>query len=188
VPPRLAALAGLVAAWMLASALVLPFFNLYFRREHDLPIGRIGVLFAGVQAVTALAIFVSGEAAARVGPRRTLAFWTLVFTPALWALAGAQGVGIAVALYFVQGIVPPATNPLIDQLLLERAPPGREGTVSSWRNAATDGAGLVGASLGGVVLERGSFQLLFGIAGGVALAAAVLLLGALRATAPARGG
>ncbi len=70
----------------------------------------------------------------------------------------------------------PATNPLIDQILLEMAPANRRGMVSSWRNAATEGSGAAGAAIGGIVLQNGSFGSLFAGAGATGLIAAGLLL------------
>ncbi len=180
IPMALFILVMLVALWMSASGLVIPFFNIYFLREHGLSVNRIGLIFALAQALTAVVIFGSGEVASRLGVRRTLAAWMLIFAPALWALALVDAVGVAMALYLIQGLVPPATNPLIDQILLERAPEDRRGAVSSWRNGATDGSGFVGASFGGVILESGSFDLLFGVAGGLGLLGAVSLIVALR--------
>lgn len=171
---------GVVALWMIAPALVLPFFNIYFQRAHMLAVDRIGVVFGLTHAATALIIVGSGELAARLGPRRLLAAWTLLFGPMLWALAGAEAMGLAVTLYFLQGIVSPATNPLIDQILLERAPRERRGAVSSWRNGATEVGGIVGAAVGGTVLQRLGFDALFVAAGVLGAAAALLLIGALR--------
>ena len=168
IPPVLAAGVLAVFVWMVAGGLVIPFFNLYFSRIHDLPVARIGGLFALAQALTALALVASGEAAGRLGARRVLAAWTLLFAPVLWLLPLADALPLALALFFLQGLVPPATNPLIDQVLLERAPPGRQGAVSSWRNAATETSGLIGAALGGRLLEVASFAVLFGVAGVVA--------------------
>ncbi len=183
IPPPLLILVVLVAAWMIAPALVTPFFNLYFAREHGLEIGRIGVIFAATHAVTAVVVFASGELASRAGPQRVLGMWMLLLAPALWLLMGAGGVTLAVVLYLVQGFVSPATNPLIDQILLERAPTNRYGVVSSWRNAATEVGGVIGAGAGGVLLQAGSFALLLGTAGAWGLAAAAALILALRRTA-----
>jgi predicted MFS family arabinose efflux permease len=126
-------------------------------------------------------VFASGSLAARLGPARVLLGWVLLFAPAVWGLAGVAVLGPAIALYLVQGFAAPATHPLVDQLLLRGAPEDRRGAVSSWRNAATEGSGFAGAALGGVLLERTSFAVLFGVAGalglvaGGALAAAFLL-------------
>src|SRR5690606_19236893 len=170
-----------VFIWMVAGGLVIPIFNLYFRRVHELPVAHIGGLFALAQGATALALVASGEAAGRLGARRVLVVWTLIFAPVLWLLPLASVLPLAVALYFVQGLVPPATNPLIDQVLLERAPAGQQGAVSSWRNAATETSGLAGAALGGALLERSDFGVLFGAAGGMAAAGALALVLWLRA-------
>jgi predicted MFS family arabinose efflux permease len=171
--PRFLILAvAAVAVWMVGSGLVIPFFNIWFQRAHGLAIARIGAIFAGAQAVTALVVFASGEAASRIGPGRVLLAWTLLMPPVLWLLVPAEGLALAIALFAVQGFVAPATNPLIDQLLLERAPRGRQGAVSSWRNAATELSGLAGAAGGGFMLERASFALLFSVAGAFAAAGA----------------
>lgn len=176
VPRTLGILVLLVALWMIAPALVTPFFNIYFQRAHDLALSDIGIIFALTHALTALVIFGSGEVASRLGPVRTLACWVLVFGPTLWGLAASQTVVLAVTLYLVQGMVAPATNPLIDQILLELAPAHRRGAVSSWRNAATEVSGIVGAGIGGVLLERSSFGTLFGVAGSLAIVAVAVLL------------
>ncbi|UCC26047.1 MAG: MFS transporter [Gemmatimonadales bacterium] len=172
-PPVLTASVGLVLVWMMGSALVLPFFNLYFLRIHGLGVDRIGLLLGAAQAAAALAVFGSGLLAERLGLHRTLRYWMVIFPPALWALAGVGALLPAGALFLLLSLVPPATNPLIDQALLEEADPARRGTVSSWRNGATELAGLIGASAGGVLLEAATFGVLFGVAGGVALVGAL---------------
>jgi MFS family permease len=176
VPLGVVLLVVLVAGWMLAPALVTPFFNIFFQRQFDMPVARIGVIFAAAHGVTAIAIFGSGELASRLGPKRALAGWMLLFGPTMLLLAVTGSLGGAIVLYLVQGFVSPATNPLIDQVLLELAPPGRQGAVSSWRNAATDGSGAAGAAVGGMVLDGASFGALFVLAGVVALVAAPLLI------------
>jgi predicted MFS family arabinose efflux permease len=171
----LVALVALVALWMSAGGLVIPFFNIYFQREHGLAIERIGLIFALVQAATALVVFGSGVAASRLGPRRALVAWMLIFAPVLWSFIAVSAVELAVVLFLIQGLVPPATNPLIDQILLESTRPEQHGAISSWRNGATEISGLIGAGVGGLSLELGSFNLLFGLAGGVALFGALAL-------------
>jgi predicted MFS family arabinose efflux permease len=180
-PPALFVVAGLVAFWMVAPALVAPFFNLYFLREHGLGVDRIGMLFGVTHAVTAIAVFASGELATRFGPRRILTLWTIIFVPVLFALTGVAGVGLAVVLYALQGFVWPAANPLVDQILFERVEPARHGTVSSLRNGAMELAGVTGAALGGAVLEATSFGRLFGVAGAVGACAGAALWIVLRA-------
>jgi predicted MFS family arabinose efflux permease len=152
---------------MVGPALVMPFFNIFFSREYDLDVSLIGVVFGVAHLGTALVMIGSGEAAARTSPRGVLMVWMALFPPVLLALAATGSVGMAVGLYFLQGIVSPATNPLIDEILLERVAPSRRGTVSSWRNAATEIAGITGAGVGGLVLRHASFDALFGLAGAV---------------------
>lgn len=187
IPGVLVLLVALVAVWMTAGGLVIPFFNLYFLREHALEIDRIGFLFAAAQALTAAVVFGSGELASRIGPVRALTLWMFVFPPVLWGMAAAESLGLAVLLYLIQGLVPPATNPLIDQILLERTSTDQHGAISSWRNGATELSGLVGSGMGGVILETASFPGLLGAAGGVALMGAGALSLALRRTSPASG-
>jgi predicted MFS family arabinose efflux permease len=109
-----------------------------------------------------------------------LAVWTLGFGPLLWMLASVDALALAMGFYFLQGIVSPASNPLIDEILLRDAPASQRGLVSSWRNAATEIAGIVGAAVGGVLLGWLSFRHLFVIAGSVGAVGAVVLVLVLR--------
>lgn len=178
--PRLLVLTGAVAIWMLAAALVMPFFNVYFARVHALPVRTVGLVFGLAHVVTAAGLLASAEIAARRSPERALRLWLLVPPIALLALALSPALGVAVALYLAQGLVGPATNPLIDQLMLERARPDRRGALSSWRNTATELSGVAGAAFGGAVLASASFATLFGFAAGVAVLGAGALIAALR--------
>ncbi len=169
-----------VAFWMLAAALVLPFFNIYFTDRFAMKVSSVGALFASAKVATALLLLVAAEMGRRWGPRRMLSVWMTLAAPALLGLALADGLPLAMVLFVVQGFVAPATNPLIDQLLLERAPPERHGMVASWRNAAAEGSGALGASVGGRVLEVAAYSTLFVAAAAIAAASALLLGASLR--------
>jgi predicted MFS family arabinose efflux permease len=170
---------ALVAVWMLASALVLPFFNIFFTDRFAMPVASVGSLFAFAQVMNAVVLIGAAELARRFGPRRTLTWWMVALAPSLWGLAVITALPLAVGLYLMQGIVAPATNPLIDQLVLERVERDRHGVVASWRNAAAELAGGVGASVGGHLLDASSFGALFVLAGVVAAGASVALISAL---------
>jgi DHA2 family methylenomycin A resistance protein-like MFS transporter len=163
---------GIGVVWT-AGALALPFYNVYFERAHGLGIERIGVLLGIGQALTAVAVFASGEGAARFGPRRMLVGWLLLFPAALWGLALAPGVRSAASFYLLQAFVLPSIYPLVDQIVLERVPRERQGTASGWRNIATEGSGLIGAAAGGYMLAAGNFEALFMGAGALALVAGI---------------
>lgn len=177
---RLLLVTGAIFVWMLAGGLTLPFFNLYFARGHGLSLTATGALMGGAQLATALALLGSAELSQRRGPRAALAVWTAVLPPALLALALGPALGAAAALFVVQGFAAPATFPLVDQLVLERADPARRGHAASWRNVATEASGVAGAAAGGALLAAASFAILFAVAGGVALLGAVLLFALFR--------
>lgn len=174
-PTRLIALAALVTVWMMGAAVVQPFMNLYFDRTQGLGIGGIGGLFAASHAVTALVVLGSGEMAHRLGTRPLLGGWVGLFAGSLALLATPVAAPLAVGLFFLFQLVGPATNPLIDQLLQERAPLGQRGAVSAWRNAAAGVSGLAGAAGGGWLLQTAGFPALFasaaiiGLLGGTGL-------------------
>ncbi|MDP2956974.1 MAG: MFS transporter [Longimicrobiales bacterium] len=172
VPRDVALLVAAVFVWMLGAALVLPFFNLYFQRVHGLSVERIGMIFAAAQALTALVVFLGGELAQRWGPRRTFGVWAAIFPLALLAMVLGPGTWAAVLLFTLQGLPSPATNPLLDEIVLDTAPSDRRGAASSWRNGATEASGLVGAALGGLLLERLGFGPLLSVAAVVAAAGA----------------
>lgn len=180
---RLAVVAGAVFVWMLAGALTLPFFNLYFARGHGLSLTATGALLGGAQIATALVLLGSAELAQRRGPRAALTAWTLVLPPALLLLALGLPLGVAAAVFVVQGFAAPATFALIDQLVLERADPARRGHAASWRNVATEASGVTGAAAGGAVLAAASFGVLFAAAAAAALLGALALAAVLRPAA-----
>ena len=173
-------LVGLVAVWMVGPALAAPFFNIFFAREYGLSIERIGFVFAAAGVCWTLAVFASGELASRVGVRRVLAASLLLFAPAMWGLSVATTVELAVVLYFLQGLIAPVTNPLIDQWLLGQTPLERQGVVSSWRQVAADASAMVGASFGGTLLAGAAFHPLFALASAVGLLGALGLLAGVR--------
>lgn len=180
IPRRLAVVILVVGVFWTAGALGLPFFNIYFQRVHAISLERIGLILSIGQVLTAVAVFASGETAARAGPGRMLLIWMFLFAPAIWALALAGNLTLAIVFYMLQAFVLPAVNPLVDQILLEEAAPGRHGAVSSWRNLAVEGSGLVGATVGGYLLQAVAFQGLFAVAGALALGAAIIAIEVLR--------
>lgn len=171
-----------VLVWMLGPALVAPFLNIFFTRRLEVSVGLVGVIFAVAHLVWGVCVMGSGEVATRVGTRYLLIATLAVFAPAVWGLSVASSLGAAVGLFILQGAVSPITNPLIDQLLLERVPPERYGVVSSWRNVAADVSAIIGASAGGQILAASSFGPLLVWAGVVGLVGAVGLTAALRLT------
>lgn len=174
-------LIGLVAVWMLGSAIAAPFMNLYFSRVHGMAIARIAYLFGATSWCWAVLVVGSGEVVRRLGVRRVLMAAPLLFVPAMWGLSAAGSIGLAVILYGLQGLIAPVTNPVIDQWLLAQTPADRQGTVSSWRQVAADASGMAGAGLGGRVLAGGGFAPLFLVSAGIGLLGAVgLIAGAAR--------
>jgi DHA1 family multidrug resistance protein-like MFS transporter len=169
-----------VAVWMLGAAIITPFFNIYFARQFSLSMSRVGLVFALAQAVWALGVLGSGELATRLGARTVLFIALVVFAPAMWGLATARTLMAAGTLYLLQGFVGPVTNPLIDQVLLACVPSERHGAATGWRNVAADLSGIVGASLGGAVLQRGSFSCVFVASGAAGAIGAVGILAAMR--------
>lgn len=180
IPRGLAVAVGLVALWMAASGMVLPFFNLWLKRDYGMPVEQVGAVMAGAQLLAGLGLVLGGEGAARWGALRVLPLWVVVFPSVLALLAVAPALPLALGLFALQGIVPPATNALVDQLLLEGAPVERRGVVASWRGAATEGSGFVAAYAGGVLLEWTAFPVLFAAAGLLAITAGAGLVVVLR--------
>ena len=172
-------LIALLGVWMVGPALATQFFNIFFAHVHRLSIERIGFVFAAASLCWAVVVLASGEVASRVGVGRVLFATLLAFAPAIWGLSLASSVELAVALYFVQGLISPLATPLIDQWLLGQTPPARQGAVSSWRQVAADVSAMIGASVGGWLLAAGPFGPLFLVAGAIALIGALgVVLGA----------
>ena len=181
IPRPAIAIAVAAAAWMIGSAMLSPFYNIYFHDRFGLAIDRLGLIFGLSHLATAAVVLASGEVATRVGPIRTLAGWITAFPALTMLLAFVSVPGPALAVYFLLGLVSPSSNPLFDQLLFDRVPVDRRGLAASWRNGATETSGALGAWLGGLVLEASSYRVLFamatlsGVVGGAAVASTALL-------------
>jgi len=180
IPAPLAVAVVLIGLWMAASGMVLPFFNLWLNRAYHVPVERVGGIMAGAQLLAGAALVLGGEGAARRGALRMLPVWVALFPVAMLALAAGPVLGMAIGIFALQGIVPPASNALIDQLLLEGAPLHRRGAVSSWRGAATEGSGFVASAAGGFLLENSGFPVLFAVSAALAAAAGTALVLLLR--------
>ncbi len=186
-PVRFLPFVGVVAVWMLGAALLAPFLNIYFARRFGLSVEGVGLVFAAAHLLWALVVLGSGELASRVGTRTVLPIVALLFAPAAWGLGLAPAVSVAALLYLLQGAIGPVTNPLIDQVLLAEVPRQHQGMVSGWRNVAADVSGIVGASVGGMLVSARGFGLLFGAAGTLGLVGGAALLGWLRRPAGSPG-
>jgi predicted MFS family arabinose efflux permease len=178
--PAVWAVLACTALWMLTDALVNPFLNIYFTDRFALSVATVGSLFGVALAVRAVALSGAAELARRSGPPRALAGWMLVAVPCIAAMALVTSPAAAIGLFVVHGMIGPATNPLIDQLLLERVRAERHGTVAGWRNAGAELSGALGASVGGRLLEATSFTGLLLTAAGLAAFTGPALLVSLR--------
>lgn len=170
-PPRVIILIILSGLWVASLTLASPFFNVYFTRTFQLPIERVSWIFSASTITTAILLTGAGEVANRFGARKAFVVWLALFAPAMWGLALTSSVGVAVACYFMQSLVSPAANPLLDQLLFENVPAERRGVVSSLRQAMASAGQVLAQSIGGSVLAAGSFSILFAFAGGLGLLA-----------------
>ena len=181
-------LIALLGVWMVGPALASQFFNIFFSHVHRLSIERIAFVFAAASWCWAVLVLASGEVASRVGVGRVLWATLLAFAPAIWGLSLAASVELAVALYFVQGLIAPVATPLIDQWLLGQTPAAHQGAVSSWRQVAADVSTMVGASLGGWLLAVGTFHALFLVAGAMGMLGGLGVIAGARLHARERAG
>jgi MFS family permease len=171
IPGMIVLLIALSGLWLAGITLAAPFFNVYFSRRFGLPIQQVGWIFSASTITTAILLTGAGEIATRFGARRAFVLWLALFAPAMWGLSIASSVGVAAACYLIQGLVSPAANPLLDQLLFENVPAERRGVVSSWRQAMASVGQVIAQSLGGSILAAGSFAILFRTAGAIGLVA-----------------
>jgi MFS family permease len=184
--PRSAAIAlAAVTAWMLTDAIVQPFLNILFTDRFAMSVASVGSLFGAALALRAVALIGAAETARRWGPWPALVLWIAISVPSFAIIAATHAASVAIGAFMIIGFLGPATNPLIDQLMLERIPVDRHGAVASWRNIGAEATGAVGAAVGGRVLEASSFPMLFVGAAVIGVLTAPLLLIVLRPPRPA---
>ncbi|MDE3069435.1 MAG: MFS transporter [Acidobacteriota bacterium] len=130
----------------------------------------------GYNVVIAALLVPAGRAADRVGRRGSFVAGVAIFTVASAAAAGAQSAGVLIALRFIQAIGAAIMVPTSLALLLPRfGERSRVGAVTLWGAASALGAGI-GPSLGGALVEAGSWRAVFLVNVPLGLFAAVAAL------------
>jgi MFS family permease len=176
---------ALVTAVRLLSGLgtlATSFYVLYATDELRLPASAIGVFAVAATLGTVLAGLVLGLVASRAGPHRVVqaAAWTQCAVPAL-ALAIAAGLlgpaarALFPVLFVLLGIYEGSVLLGTFNYILEIAPPGQRPTYMGLMNTVS-GVLIALPLLGGALLERTSYPVLFAAAALGTLAAAVLAL------------
>ncbi len=112
------------------GGMVVPFQNLFFRQQFNLPDAQVGLILAISAFVMGFGSIIGGPISHKIGLRNAAA-WTrmlaaptllLMLVPNLWVSAGA---------YYVSRLVIGITFPLADALVMQSVPPHQRGTSTS---------------------------------------------------------
>jgi predicted MFS family arabinose efflux permease len=168
---------------------IVAFLVVYLVDEHDVAPARAALLLAAVQLGGGAGRIVAGRWSDRLGlrvvPLRRLAVAIALLFALLTGLE-AGGLGAAVPLMLLTGVVAISWNGLAFTAVGELAGPGRAGTALGLQNTSVALGAALTAPLLGAVVDRSDWAVGFAIAAACALAAALLLRGLVAGEHPAR--
>jgi len=174
-----------ILIWNLATGACNPFFNVYFAKELQRPVGEIGKLFSAAQIVQVLAVLGAPAVLRRLGLISGVASMQLATALALGALAlGLPGVlaGAAYAAYMAFQYM---SEPGIYSLLMERVRPEERSGASAMNFVVLFGGQALAAAVAGVAVQHFGYRIVLAVAGVTAVIAGLLFRVLLRGRARA---
>ena len=146
----------------LGAALLIPYFNVFFREVHDMSDKSLGLLYS----ISSLLVMIGSLSApwlARVLKSKIVAtnltqllsigFLLLAgFSPLLW---------LAQIGFLLRTVLMQLSSPLLENFAMEVSPPGREGTIAGIRSMGWQIGQTIGLLVSGLVQSRFGFSPIF---------------------------
>lgn len=146
----------------LGAATLIPYMNVFFKGEFDVPDGRLGVLFSLSSISIGLASVVGPKIAERVGGKIRAVVLTQGLSLPFLLLIGFSGVlPIAALAFLMRGALMNVSSPLYSAFAMEAVSERERGAVNSVMQLTWEVGWTVGPYLSGVVQQRAGFAPLF---------------------------
>jgi MFS family permease len=163
-----------LAIWSFATGAFAPFFNVYFARNLQMPVERIGAIFAGAQLVQVLAIIVAPVVFRRFGLIHGIMYTQFACAASLGWLAGVRGQWSSAAAYTSYSGFQWMSEPGMYTLLMSRVEEGERAGASALNLLTISSSRAIAAAAAGVAFTRFGYS-----AGMTAVVAAIFASGVL---------
>ncbi len=114
----------------LGGGMVVPFQNLFFREQFNLPDAQVGLILAISAFAMGFGSFIGGPLAKRFGLRNAAAWTRFLAAPTLLLML-VPNLWVSAAAYYVSRLVIGVTFPLADALVMQSVPIEQRGTATS---------------------------------------------------------
>ena len=150
----------------LGGGMVVPFQNLFFREQFNLPDAQVGLILAISAFAMGLGSFIGGPLAKRFGLRRAAAWTRFLAAPSLLLML-VPNLWVSAAAYYVSRLVIGVTFPLADALVMQSVPVEQRGTSTSLSSMLWSFGWSGAALMSGYIQRDSGFYWVF-IASGIA--------------------
>lgn len=156
----------------LGGGMVVPFQNLFFREQFNLPDAQVGLILAISAFAMGFGSFIGGPLAKRFGLRNAAAWTRLLAAPTLLLML-VPNLWVSAAAYYASRLVIGVTFPLADALVMQSVPIEQRGTATSLSSMLWSFGWSAAALMSGYMQLDSGFYWVF-IASGVAYIASGL--------------
>jgi MFS family permease len=156
----------------LGGGMVVPFQNLFFREQFNLPDAQVGLILAISAFAMGFGSFIGGPLARRFGLRNAAAWTRLLAAPTLLLML-VPNLWVSAAAYYASRLVIGVTFPLADALVMQSVPIEQRGTATSLSSMLWSFGWSAAALMSGYMQLDSGFYWVF-IASGIAYIASGL--------------
>lgn len=171
---------GIILKFIFANALVgfgaglfVPFSNLYFENQFQLPTSTIGLIMSLGQASTVIAILLGPALSRRFGRVKTVFYLQILSVPFMLVLGDTRILSLAVFAFLIRQAIMNASNPITSAVMLEEVPENLKGITNSLNQMVFQLGWTVCGRLSGVIIENYGYDWIFYLAGGLYATSAV---------------
>ncbi len=143
------------------AGLTIPFINLYFKNDWGLNDSLIGTIFGAGQATTFIGMAVAPFLVHKYGSVKTVVAVQWLSVPFMLALAFLRFLPGVILAFLVRQTLMNMATPINDQFAMERVRPASQPLINALKMLSWTASWAFSASVGGRVLEWGSFQASF---------------------------
>ena len=150
----------------LGGGMVVPFQNLFFREQFNLPDAQVGLILAISAFAMGFGSFIGGPLSKRFGLRNAAAWTRLLAAPTLLLML-VPNLWVSATAYYVSRLVIGVTFPLADALVMQSVPVEQRGTATSLSSMLWSFGWSASALMSGYMQLDSGFYWVF-IASGIA--------------------
>ena len=164
----------IIFVWNLAIGAVNPFFNIYFVERLQLPVERLGDLFASAQIVQVVAILAAPFLLLRFGAVKAISAMQAVAGLGLLFIAVGQPLWLPCGAYRIYMSFQWMSEPGLHDLLMSKVDEGERTAASSLNYTTIFTAHAVAAASAGWAISHWGYSLVLATAAAIAIVAAIL--------------